>query len=255
MSGLQAENILGYSVVSETVQRCADAIMSWITQGSGCRWLACINPHSYVVSLSDSLFSSALQSADWLVPDGAGMVLASRLQNGDISERVTGSDIFTEVHKRLNQTGGRVFFLGSTEETLAEIRARMAVDYPNIQVAGTYSPPFKPVYSSDENEAMITAINSARPDVLWVGMTAPKQEKWIFEHHDKLEVKFAAAVGAVFDFYTGKVKRSHPIFQRLGLEWLPRLLQEPRRLFKRNFVSSPVFLYHVFRQKFRKTTS
>ncbi len=97
---------------------------------------------------------------------------------------------------------------------------------------------------------MTDAINTAKPDVLWVGMTAPKQEKWIHQHRDQLDVKFIGAIGAVFDFYTGKVKRSHPVFQKMGLEWLPRLLREPRRLFRRNFVSSPKFLWLVLKQRF-----
>ena len=94
----------------------------------------------------------------------------------------------------------------------------------------------------------VVGIDVAAPDVLWVGMTAPKQEKWIFENRACLNVKFAAAIGAVFDFYTGQVKRSHPVFQRFGLEWLPRLIQQPRRLWRRMFVSAPIFVWHVLRQ-------
>ena len=254
MTELVTENILGYQVASEGEKSCIDSIVDWIGQGNSCRWLACINPHSYVVSLDDPTFTTALHAADWLIPDGAGIVLASRWRNGKIGDRVTGSDVFKEVHKRLNGTAGSVFFLGSTEQTLAEIRIRMAIDYPNIRVAGTYSPPFKPTYTQEENEAMITAINAAEPDVLWVGLTAPKQEKWIYENHGKLQVKFAAAVGAVFDFYTGNVKRSHPVFQKMGLEWLPRLIQEPRRLFKRNFVSSPKFIWKVIVYRIKNGT-
>ena len=99
---------------------------------------------------------------------------------------------------------------------------------------------------------MILAINAAAPDVLWVGMTAPKQEKWIRANQDRLNVRFAGAIGAVFDFYTGKIKRSHPVFQRFGLEWLPRLLQEPRRLWRRMFLSAPVFVWHVLKQSYNK---
>ena len=99
---------------------------------------------------------------------------------------------------------------------------------------------------------MIGAVNRAGPDVLWVGMTAPKQEKWIYENRDKLHVKLIAAVGAVFDFYTGNVKRSHPWFLEHGLEWLPRLLQEPRRLWRRTFISAPVFFWLVFMQRIKK---
>jgi N-acetylglucosaminyldiphosphoundecaprenol N-acetyl-beta-D-mannosaminyltransferase len=104
-----------------------------------------------------------------------------------------------------------------------------------------------------ELEAMIAAINQASPDILWVGMTAPKQEKWIHQNLHRLDVRFAAAIGAVFDFYTGRVIRSHPVFQRLGLEWLPRLIQEPGRLWRRMFISAPVFMWHVVRARLRSS--
>lgn len=244
------ENILGYQVDALTPAECCDQICSEIEAG-GKRWLACMNPHSYAVSRQDSKFSLALHSADLLVADGVGVVYASKILGGAVGDRVTGSDVFTGVLERLNRIGGkRVFFLGATEETLAAIRERMARDYPNVAVAGTYSPPFKPEYSQQELDEMTTAVNNAKADVLWVGMTAPKQEKWIMDNLPALNVHFAAAIGAVFDFYTGKVKRSHPAFQRVGLEWLPRLVQEPKRLWRRMFVSAPVFGLHVFRQRF-----
>lgn len=250
------EDIAGYTVYKPGVQACVEDIATWVRQAGSnghCRWLACMNPHSFVVALDDALFSQALKDADWLVPDGVGIVLASRLLGGHIQERVTGPDVFLDLHRRMNAAGGMsVFFLGSTEETLALIRARMASDYPDIRVAGTYSPPFKPGYSPAELDDMVAAINAAAPDVLWVGMTAPKQEKWLFEHRARLNVKFAGAIGAMFDFYTGRVKRSHPVFQRLGLEWLPRLLQQPRRLWRRMFISAPVFVWHVIKQKIRQ---
>jgi len=243
------EVILGYQVDGLAPEECCDRICIDIESGHK-RWLACLNPHSYAVSIKDKDFSTALDNANWLVPDGIGVVYASRLLGGDIHERVTGSDIFYGVLERLNSSGGRrVFFLGATEETLLAIRSRMAQDYPNVEVAGTYSPPFKPEYSPKELEEMISAVNEASPDVLWVGMTAPKQEKWIFDNLSKLDVKFVAAIGAVFDFYTGRVKRSHPLFQRMGLEWLPRLVQEPKRLWRRMFISAPIFIWHVLLQK------
>jgi N-acetylglucosaminyldiphosphoundecaprenol N-acetyl-beta-D-mannosaminyltransferase len=250
------ENILGFGVDALSVDACADSIFATLSEraktGRGCAWLACMNPHSYAVALGDTLFTQALKDSDWLVPDGAGVVMASRLLGGTIAERVTGSDIFNGLHQRMNAVGGMsVFFLGATEETLAQIRARMALDYPGITVAGAYSPAFKPTYSTEEIDDMINAINAVAPDVLWVGMTAPKQEKWIFEHRARLKVKFAGAIGAVFDFYTGRVKRSHPVFQRLGLEWLPRLIQQPRRLWRRMFVSAPVFVWHVLLQRLK----
>ena len=246
------ENILGYDVNTLSVDACVDRLFQSLQKGKR-TWLACFNPHSYAITLKDEVFSHALKSADWLVPDGAGVVMASRLLGGVIHERVTGSDVFAGLNKRMNDAGSmRVFFLGSTNETLELIRQRMAVDYPNLKVAGVFSSPFKDVYSRAEIKEMITAINSAAPDVLWVGMSAPKQEKFIFENRAQLNVKFAAAVGAVFDFYAGNIRRNEDSwFVNHGLEWLPRLLQEPRRLWQRMFVSAPVFIWHVVKQKYK----
>ena len=125
----------------------------------------------------------------------------------------------------------------------------MAIDFPNIQVVGVYAPLYKDEFTVEDNEKMIAAINAVNPDVLWVGMTAPKQEKWIYQNKKQLEVKFIGAIGAVFDFYAGNIKRSHPFFQKLGLEWLPRLLQEPRRLWRRNFISNPKFMLRVLKER------
>jgi N-acetylglucosaminyldiphosphoundecaprenol N-acetyl-beta-D-mannosaminyltransferase len=246
---LKTEDILGYRVLNSGLTRCLDDITKWIANGHHCKWLSCINPHSYVVSMDDPQFSNALRNADWLVPDGAGIVMASRFLGGRITQRITGSDIFHGLHNRLQHVGAKVFFLGSTETTLHAIRKKMGIDWPHIRIVGTCSPPFKPAFSREETRAMVAAVNAASPDVLWVGMTAPKQEKWLFENQCNLNVKFAGAVGAVFDFYTGRVRRSHPVFQHLGLEWLPRLINEPRRLWNRNFVSTPRFLYRLAMQR------
>jgi N-acetylglucosaminyldiphosphoundecaprenol N-acetyl-beta-D-mannosaminyltransferase len=244
------EDVVGYSVNAGGTRSCVASIAQWVERGDGIRWLACLNPHSYAVAQSNVPFGRALHKADWLIPDGVGVVLASRLRRGAIRERVTGSDIFLGLQEHLNSRGGaRVFFLGSTEDTLRRIRDKMASDFPRIRVVGTYSPAFKSHYSECEMDEMVQAINSAKPDVLWVGMTAPKQEMWIHQAQARLDVKFAAAIGAVFDFYIGQIKRSHPMFQRLGLEWLPRLLQEPRRLWRRMFVSAPIFVWGVLRSR------
>lgn len=253
MSAFENEVINGFSVMNSNQQTILADIVSWIRSGDHCRWLACLNPHSYAAALDDMEFKDALHSADWLIPDGSGIVLASYLLGGNIRRRITGSDIFSALNSKANELGGfSVFFLGSTPDCLEDIRVRMERDYPKIRFAGSYSPPFKHIYSEGELEAMVATINRAKPDILWIGMTAPKQEKWIHQNLHRLDVRFAAAVGAVFDFYTGRVKRSHPIFQRLGLEWLPRLIQEPRRLWKRMFISAPVFMWHVVRARLRK---
>lgn len=251
------EPIVGYAIDVASVQDCASTVTNWIKcapvgkADSDCRWLACMNPHSFAVTLDDAAFAAGLHDADWLIPDGFGVVLASRILGGKIRKRVTGSDIFHFVMDDLNRTGHfKIFFLGSTQETLDAIVKRVAIDYPNLILAGTLSPSFKPAYTESELTAMVEVINAASPDVLWVGLTAPKQEKWIHQNRHRLKVRFAGAIGAVFDFYSGRIERSHPIFQRIGLEWLPRLLQEPRRLWRRMGVSAPIFVWHVLRQRF-----
>lgn len=252
MPSIPTENILGYWVASCSPTQCITQICTWLNSDHGQKIFVCANPHSLVQAEDDHSFKQAIHDADLVTPDGSGILLASKILGGAIRQRVTGSDIFWGLSAALNASGGRsYFFLGSTEETLAGIKQKMAQEYPNIRFAGSYSPPYKAVFSDAENQQMITAINGARPDVLWVGLTAPKQEKWINQHRDQLEVKFIGAVGAVFDFYVGNVKRSHPIFQKLGLEWLPRLLQEPRRLWRRNFISTPKFLFNVLTQRFK----
>jgi N-acetylglucosaminyldiphosphoundecaprenol N-acetyl-beta-D-mannosaminyltransferase len=244
------EDILGYRITIISKDACLRQILGWIEGAAKGRYLACFNPHSIETAWGDSAFAAALHDADLAVPDGVGVVIASRILGGCIRQRITGSDIFWGLNSLLDERGGfSVFFLGSTPETLARIVERMGSDYPRVRVAGVYSPPFRELFSAEENAAMVQAINAARPDVLWVGMTAPKQEKWVRQHRDQLDVRFIGPVGAVFDFFIGRVQRSHPLFQRLGLEWLPRLLQEPRRLWRRNFVSNPRFLLRVIRAR------
>ena len=251
---MMKENILGYNVDAFSADECADELFGRLRGEGRNSWLACFNPHSYALSLKDELFPRALKAADWLVPDGTGVVLASGMLGGRIKDRVTGSDVFAGLNKRLDAAGNmRVFFLGATEESLALIRQRMAQDYPGITIAGTFSPPFKEEFSEADNRVMIEMINKARPDVLWVGMSAPKQEKWIYLNKERLEVPFIAAVGAVFDFYAGTIRREMDSWVvNHGLEWLLRLVQEPRRLWRRTFVSAPVFFWNVFRERLRK---
>ncbi len=243
------ENILGFQISVASTDDSIAQITSWIAAKEKAKYFVCANPHSLEITRIDPFFDQAIRNADLITPDGIGIILASKILNGRILERITGSDIFFGLSKTLNQERRhRYFFLGSTEDVLDGIQQRMRKDYPNITVVGTYAPPFKHEFSENEHSQMIEAVNRTKPDVLWVGMTAPKQEKWIYQNREKLNVKFIGAIGAVFDFYAGTVKRSHPWFQRHGLEWLPRLLQEPRRLWRRNFISNPKFLMRVLKE-------
>ncbi|PMP69544.1 MAG: glycosyltransferase [Thermodesulfovibrio aggregans] len=218
------------------------------------KYFVCANPHSLEVARTDSLFREAIEKADLVVPDGIGIVLASKILGGSIRRRITGYDIFYGVSKELNKKKSYFYFvLGSTEKALQKIRERMEKDFPNIRIVGTYSPPFKSEFSEEENRLILEMINKVKPDVLWVGMTAPKQEKWIYKNKDKLDVKFLGPIGAVFDFYAGIKKRPHPVFQKMGLEWFVRFLMEPYRLWRRNIVSNPKFLLRIIHQYFSQS--
>lgn len=250
--GSTAENIIGYSITRQSSQECTSQIMGWIGRGEKARWFACANPHSLVMAKNDSIFRKAILSADLVTPDGIAVIWASSILGGSLNARVTGYDIFTGLNQLLDGKGGyRVFFLGSTPSRLKMISKKMADFYPNISVAGTYSPPFKPDFGPKESHEMVEAVNACRPHVLWVGMGAPKQEKWIYRYKDRLDVNFIGAVGAVFDFFTGKVQRSTPTFLKSELEWVPRFFQEPRRLWKRIFLSTPLFLFLVALQRLK----
>jgi N-acetylglucosaminyldiphosphoundecaprenol N-acetyl-beta-D-mannosaminyltransferase len=208
-----------------------------------------INPHSYVTAKSDSMFQEALTSSDFLIPDGSGIVLASKVIYKTDIEKIAGADLHKFLLSKMNKKSGKIFYMGASQKTLDKIEERIKVEYPNIQVQ-SYSPPYKAEFSVDENDVIIKKINSFKPDVLFIGMTAPKQEKWLYEHKDNLEFKVASCIGAVFDFYAGTVERPSQFWIDMHLEWLPRLLKEPKRLWKRNIVSTPLFLLDMLLYRF-----
>lgn len=210
-----------------------------------------INAFSYDNARKDVLFSEALQKGDVLIPDGISIVKACRFLNAKSQpkERIAGWDLFVYEMEKLNRVGGKVMFLGSSDAVLNLIRQRVAEKYPKIEV-DTYSPPYKPEFSDEDNEAMISAINHSNPDLLWIGMTAPKQEKWAYTHLNRLDVHcHIGTIGAVFDFFAGTVKRAPERWQRVGLEWLYRLLSEPRRMWRRYFIGNAKFIYYIMVEK------
>lgn len=221
-----------------------------------------INAHSYNTAQKDPLFAEALARGGWLIPDGASIVKACRWIKAKSrpTERIAGWDLFEWEMDRIGkrhalQTAGsdgssaspRVMFMGSSEKVLALIRKRMAEVYPGWDVV-TYSPPYKPEFSGEDNAAIIRAVNVADPDLLWIGMTAPKQEKWTYANWDRLDIRcHVGTVGAVFDFFAGTCRRAPLWWQRHSLEWLYRLMKEPRRMWRRYIVGNVLFLYNVMR--------
>jgi len=203
-----------------------------------------INPHSYCVSKRDNEFEKALLASDILLPDGVGIVMAAKLLKKENIQKIAGYDIFIYLMKHLNNTAGSCFFLGASEQTLSLIKNRVKVDFPHVTVK-SYSPPYKTSFSEEDSMEMCKQVNTSNSDVLFVGMTAPKQEKWVHQNKEKLEVNTICSIGAVFDFYAGNVKRPSQFWITLGLEWLPRFLKEPRRLAERNLISTPKFLLEI----------
>lgn len=216
-----------------------------------------INAHSYNTAQKDVVFAEALTNGDVLIPDGASIVKACRWikAKSQPKERIAGWDLFVHEMERVNKENEgakkKVMFLGSSNNVLALIKARAEKDYPNIEVI-TFSPPYKPVFSDEDNRIMIEAINNTKPDLLWIGMTAPKQEKWAYEHWNELNINcHAGTIGAVFDFYAGTIQRAPMWWQEHSLEWLYRLLKEPKRMWRRYLIGNILFLWNVFTKEYR----
>ena len=248
--------ILGYQVTNAGLDGSVEHVMASLQRHTRPLVMACLNPHSVVTAAGNSRFRTALDHADILLPDGIGIVLAGRVLGHQVNERVAGFEFFERLCERTNEIGDiGHFFLGSTHPVLERVRERIARDYPRLRFAGCYSPPFKAEFSVEDNQMMIDAVNSAAPDVLWVGMTAPKQEMWIRDNVGSLNVPFVGAIGAVFDFYSGNKSRAPKWVRSAGMEWLPRLLREPKRLFRRNFVSTPLFLAMLAKALYRRKSN
>lgn len=210
-----------------------------------------INAHSYNTARKDVLFAEALTKGDCLIPDGASIVKACRWirAKSQPTERIAGWDLFAFEMQRLNEKGGRCMFMGSSPKVLKLIVKRAKTVYPHIEVV-TYSPPYKPEFSDEDNAAIVKAINTANPDLLWIGMTAPKQEKWTYSHWEKLDIHcHVGTIGAVFDFFAGTVKRAPLWWQRHSLEWLYRLVSEPKRMWRRYLVGNALFLWYIGKEK------
>lgn len=218
-----------------------------------------INAHSYNTALKDPLFAKALMKGDVLIPDGASIVKACKWLNAKSKpkERIAGWDLFvhemSELEKDANSNSKdskKVMFMGSSERVLGLIKIKSAEIYPNLEVV-TYSPPYKPEFSKEDNAAIVTAINSENPDLLWIGMTAPKQEKWTYTHWNELNIHcHVGTIGAVFDFFAGTAKRAPQWWQDHSLEWLYRLIIEPKRMWRRYIIGNSLFIRNILKEMY-----
>jgi len=234
--------VLGVRVDAVQIADTIEILQSWIASRDACHYVAVTGMHGVSESLSDPAFRSALDAASLVVCDGMPLVWLGRLHGHPLRRRVYGPELMESF---CHATGARYrhFFYGGAEgvpEHLAEV---MHEKY-GVQVAGCYSPPFRPL-TAEEDQEIVSMIEAARPDVLWIGLSTPKQERWMFEHRNKLTIPAVLGVGAAFDLNTGRLNQAPRWMRENGLEWLFRLWTEPKRLWRRYLVNGPMFVWNV----------
>ena len=202
------------------------------------------NVHTTVMAHDDPQYHTVQADAAFVLPDGGPLSGYSRKHGFPEAERVTGPDLMLALFARDN--GLKHYFYGSSEETLALLKEKLAEKYPHLQIAGMVSPPFRELSEAEDKE-MVDQINASGADIIWVGLGAPKQEKWMYAHKDHVN-GVMIGVGAGFDYHAGNIKRAPGWMQKLSLEWLYRLLQDPKRLFKRYLVTNTRYLWLIHRK-------
>lgn len=205
------------------------------------------NVHTTVMSYEKEHYRRIQNSAAMALPDGGPLSKYSRLVGFRDAERVTGPDLMVELLRLSGQKGYRHFFYGSTQETLDDMRKTLQRDYPDVVIAGMYAPPFRAI-TEQEDQEIIEQMNEARPDFIWVGLGAPKQEEWMYDHRGKLNA-VSIGVGAGFDYLAGHIRRAPRVMQALCMEWLCRLMQDPKRLWKRYVITNAKFIKYMIRER------
>ncbi|ELB21484.1 WecB/TagA/CpsF family glycosyltransferase [Enterococcus faecium] len=206
------------------------------------------NVHTTVTSFEEPDYCAVQNGGIMAIPDGGPLSTVGRKRGYKNMERTTGPSLMGKIFKVTNEKGYRHFFYGSKQETLDLLEEKLKVYYPGIQIAGMYSPPFRPL-TKEEDKAVIKMINAVKPDFVWIGLGAPKQEKWMAEHQGKID-GLMIGVGAGFDYYAGNIQRAPQWMQKWNLEWMYRLIQDPKRLFYRYWHTNTKFILNaVIRRK------
>ncbi len=230
-------SVLGYKVFS-------DNLIKIPIGEEKCRVINCsISPNNYSLATKDSEFRDVLKKTDFLMLDGVYFAFASIFLLGKNIKKNQGPDVYRHFIERLNESSGKVFFLGSSDMVLKNITERINREYPNISVA-VFSPPFKKEFSHDDNLNMISKINEFKPNIVFVGMTAPKQEKWSVQNREFLNSNLVISIGNVFDWYAGTQRSIHPFFFKIRMAWLVRIFIRPEML-KRNLGNQMLFFWHL----------
>ncbi len=238
--------VLGVEISLVDLGSATDTVIRWIQ----CRekhYVAVTGVHGVVEAQDDPGFKSILNRAGLNVADGMPVVWLSRRAGHSQVSRVFGPDFMLHVSQVLGQIKARAFYYGAAPGVAEALARTLEGHYAGLVTAGTYSPPFRALTATEEDE-IAARINQARPDIVWVGLSTPAQEKWMARFRPRLEAPILAGVGAAFDYNTGRIKRAPGWMQRSGLEWLYRLIQEPSRLWKRYARNNPLFVYYLLCQ-------
>lgn len=237
---LPRANVLGVGVHALDLDLAAQLVLDAIAGGR--KGYVCVTGiHGIVQATRDPQFRRALDSAYLVVPDGMPTVWVGRMQGYAKMDRVFGPDLFLEVCKRSVETGSSHFLYGGNPGVAEKLEQNLRAWFPSIRVAGTDTPPFRPL-SSAEGRSLQEKLRRASPDILWIGLSTPKQERFMAEYLPLLPCKIMIGIGAAFDYHTGRLKDAPRWVKRSGLQWLHRLCQEPKRLWKRYLVNNSLFL-------------
>lgn len=235
-------NIMGVNLAAIHMPWLIDFTKKHIKELSG-NYLCVSNVHTTVMSYDDPAYCAVQNGGIMAIPDGGPLSSVGRKRGFSQMERTTGPDYLKEILKISEKEGYRHYFYGSTEETLEKLQKHLQEEYPGVVVAGMYSPPFRAL-SEEEDRQIIEKINESNADFVWIGLGAPKQEYWMANHQGTVK-GFMVGVGAAFDYLAGNIERAPMWMQKANLEWLYRLMQEPKRLFKRYFYTNTKFIWNA----------
>ncbi|WP_218147132.1 WecB/TagA/CpsF family glycosyltransferase [Paenibacillus sp. CF384] len=239
-------NILGVNVAAINMKWLLDYLNENIEKLAG-DYICVSNVHTTVISYEEPEYRAVQNGGILAIPDGGPLSSIGRKRGYENMARTTGPSLMEEVFQVSVEKGYRHFFYGSTEETLNKLHTKLKDSHAGIEIAGLYSPPFRPM-TDEEDKAIVELINASKPDFIWVGLGAPKQEKWMAAHQGKVN-GLMIGIGAGFDYYAANIARAPEWMQNHNLEWLYRLIQDPKRLFKRYFHTNTRFIWLVARGK------
>ena len=245
-------SVLNVEIDVLTWSQAIERISAW-SRARESRVVCICNAHSIVEAGRDPTFRAAVVSADMATPDGAPVAYVLRQTGFPQQQRINGPDLMWRYCEHAASTGEAVFLYGATDETLASLQERLLKKFPSLQIAGAYSPPFRPLTDAEEAQ-IVEMINCSGAGVVWVGLGCPKQEKWMCKQRGQIQAVMVG-VGAAFDYHAGTIRRAPKWMQDSGLEWLHRLASEPRRLWRRYLVTNTLFVMGALRQLARARRS